>query len=712
MRSKRRFVIAFPAAAPRSALPTPGLHRIVVPSSASHHGGGDGTDSGDGGGGLSNDDVGDDDDTNLRHCLRWLCDEGACSAEGLAVVRKPGRGACVVATRPLEASAPLMAIPFRLALGFSAVEHATTNALLPAGTVQPAAIEALRSLKAKILSEEATTPAHQLLLSSNTLLEQALSIALVVHERFVRRERSFWSAYLRCIPANAAAMGAAYWPEVDLRESFAIGAGASFAGRGGSPAGAGRERREGTGSNAEANCDDNYDDRSGDGHGSCHFLLEEFNAAEEFLDAAFSAVLLPLVEVSEGSNDGTDALVPFPRAPCTRNNLRWAMAAWRSRAMAVPAVVVPLDAAFGPRGAGGGGRDGGGSAGTGALLPGLDFFNHRPNGALSSFEKGVLRRRPVAAGGVADAAAATKAAASGSESDSGDTAPGNNADGGGSGETAARQRGNSAVATEPAIMVALQRAVGDATPAPDVEAEEVCISYGAKEAEEWALFYNMLPYDRRKEDAAATARVPVSYDMNWRVLSSTMLLRHAPPPPPLLAHAQRLAWANHDGSDNNATGATADDDGGGCKGDKIALGERENSSSSSSSPPSSSSLSWSSRSSAPRVAALRCLLAVIEQAAGAAAMQEQRVSDLARTCDGNMERYNLAVNFFGSATRVLEWHAKVTAEMVRTTVAAANATGDASGENATARSVPPTQNEEVAAWVDEAAFFAIAERIS
>jgi hypothetical protein len=349
------------------------------------------------------------------------------------------------------ATADALAIPTRLALSFEAADRGVSSA------VDPACLSALRDLARELAvppSTSATAATEGSCVSAQqwTAKEaaEALSLCLVVHERFVQGPASFWAPYLDLVPDGAAAMGAAHWPAAEQR---ALGlAGGSI----------------------------EYDDRVDSA------AATQIAAATAFADAVFAAALLPLTQRSA---------IAFPAEACTPEALRWALACWRSRAMA-------------PRGSGLGDS---GQLQHGALLPGCDFFNHAC-GALSSFRSGTLpRARPRdVTSGPAIACSWTSGTA------------------------------------EAAIVVTLPGALAVSTCA------ELLINYGAKESAAFACFYGFLPLP-----LAATARLQLGSSRGGADggTSSVMLIKHAPPPEALLAHAAAEAARHLD--PGNASGRIA-----------------------------------------------------------------------------------------------------------------------------------------------------------
>ena len=221
----------------------------------------------------------------LSRCLTWLGSEGCVWANGVSIVRSKGRGICVMANKAYSStlSNKVMAIPVRLALSFPAVDRASSSGLIRKGMVNTDALKILRLLRAQVFEDpEERYTALKHLWCPDMLLE-ALSLALIIHERFVRGDSSFWAHYLSLIPSSPEDMGAAHWPEKDLREALGLA--------------------------PERGLDD--------GHGSCHYVLEEFQRKEDFIELAYENVLLPLVEIAK--SEGAAAV--FPEHACTRANL-------------------------------------------------------------------------------------------------------------------------------------------------------------------------------------------------------------------------------------------------------------------------------------------------------------------------------------------------------------------------------------------------------
>ena len=95
-----------------------------------------------------------------------------------------------------------MAIPVRLALSFPAVDRASSSGLMRKGMINTDALKILRLLRAQVFEdpEERYTALKHLWCPD--MLFEALSLALIVHERFVRGDSSFWAPYLSLIPSR------------------------------------------------------------------------------------------------------------------------------------------------------------------------------------------------------------------------------------------------------------------------------------------------------------------------------------------------------------------------------------------------------------------------------------------------------------------------------------------------------------------------------
>jgi hypothetical protein len=393
----------------------------------------------------------------------------------MEVKNRPERGYCIVASSSVAPDAPVAAIPLRLALSFD-----TQTQLEQQGCpVDAKVLRALRQCKQQLLSRPDIENANEdgpvssatarLLTRSPQRVAEALSLALVVHERFVRRDSSFWAPYFACLPQTAAEMGPAHWTSAE---------------------------------------------RSVVGFTGAH-IDDQIQGAAAFADAVFEAVLAPLSVLSPSE---------FPPSVCTEESLRWALAVWRSRAMA-PGLATGL--------------------GTGALLPFLDFFNHEP-GVLSSFTAATL---PAIASSAASLPSAERSCSTTTvaHTSATDTVSGS----GSNNDSGSMSRSSMSVSsvmggTEVAIAVMFGSRVGGLS---EEGPSEVCINYGSKETEELVLFYGMAPNGQ-----SATARVPMptlhpsttpsSTSSTSLLCRSAMLIPHAPPPPELLTHTWRLHHSN------------------------------------------------------------------------------------------------------------------------------------------------------------------------
>jgi len=237
-------------------------------------------------------------DAALDRCLRWLGATGATWADGCDCVNLPDRGFCIMRGSVLPAGQAALAIPTHLALSFEAADSGVS------GNSEPAVVEAIRKVRSTLCEaspaassgsgehgpDAPAADAVMRALSPGQELTEALSLALILHEAFVRGSASFWHPYFACIPAAAEEMGAAHWHPEELARGCLSG-------------------------------------------GAAH-IAAELAAADAFLEAVARTVLLPLTAT---------APTLFPAEFCTMKNLRWSFAAWRARAMAPGVLVAGLE---------------------------------------------------------------------------------------------------------------------------------------------------------------------------------------------------------------------------------------------------------------------------------------------------------------------------------------------------------------------------------